>query len=59
MYDILSLTNSTLLTAEMILFVYFVLNVHSPKDDKIGDMKDSFYEDVYLINSLNIIWKFC
>jgi hypothetical protein len=30
-----------------------VLNVHAPTKDKINDMKDSFNENIYLINSLN------
>jgi hypothetical protein len=32
-----------------------VLNVHAPKEDKIDDIKDRFYEELeqVLINSLN------
>jgi hypothetical protein len=38
-----------------------VLNVHAPTEDKTDDVKDSFYEELerVLINSLNIILKFC
>jgi hypothetical protein len=39
-----------------------VLNVYTPTEDKIDEMKDSFYEElehIYSILSSNTKYKFC